>query len=182
MSEHTPAHSPAAPASLGPAHRKVGVVGAGGVGTAICYAALIRGVAREVALYDIDEPQVRAEVLDLAHGTPFTSASAMTGGADPDVLAGCEVVVITAGAKQKPGQTRLDLGAHNVEILRGLRGLDVVACDVVEVAPAYDHAEITGIAAAHVVYELITLISLGPDAAPDGPAYGISGARYGAGK
>ena len=44
----------------------------------------------------------------------------MTGGADPDVLAGCEVVVITAGAKQKPGQTRLDLGAHNVEILRGL--------------------------------------------------------------
>ena len=120
MSEHTPAHSPAAPASLGPAHRKVGVVGAGGVGTAICYAALIRGVAREVALYDIDEPKVRAEVLDLAHGTPFTSASAMTGGADPDVLAGCEVVVITAGAKQKPGQTRLDLGAHNVEILRGL--------------------------------------------------------------
>ncbi|MER6987174.1 L-lactate dehydrogenase [Micrococcus luteus] len=117
MSEHTPAH---APASLGPAHRKVGVVGAGGVGTAICYATLIRGVAREVALYDIDEPKVRAEVLDLAHGTPFTSASAMTGGADPDVLAGCEVVVITAGAKQRPGQTRLDLGAHNVEILRGL--------------------------------------------------------------
>ena len=117
MSEHTPAHTPA---SLGPAHRKVGVVGAGGVGTAICYAALIRGVAREVALYDIDEPKVRAEVLDLAHGTPFTSASAMTGGADPDVLAGCEVVVITAGAKQRPGQTRLDLGAHNVEILRGL--------------------------------------------------------------
>lgn len=116
MSEHTPA----APASLGPAHRKVGVVGAGGVGTAICYAALIRGVAREVALYDIDEPKVRAEVLDLAHGTPFTSASAMTGGADPDVLADCEVVVITAGAKQRPGQTRLDLGAHNVEILRGL--------------------------------------------------------------
>ncbi|MEX3564708.1 L-lactate dehydrogenase [Micrococcus endophyticus] len=116
MSEHTPA----APASLGPAHRKVGVVGAGGVGTAICYAALIRGVAREVALYDIDEPKVRAEVLDLAHDTPFTSASAMTGGADPDVLADCEVVVITAGAKQRPGQTRLDLGAHNVEILRGL--------------------------------------------------------------
>ena len=116
MSEHTPAAS----ATLGPAHRKVGVVGAGGVGTAICYAALIRGVAREVALYDTDEPKVRAEVLDLAHGTPFTSASAMTGGADPDVLADCEVVVITAGAKQKPGQTRLDLGAHNVEILRGL--------------------------------------------------------------
>jgi len=66
-----------------------------------------------------------------------------------------------------------------LEILRGLRGLDVVACDVVEVSPAYDHAELTGIAAAHVVYELISLISLGADAAADGPAYGISGARYG---
>ena len=69
-----------------------------------------------------------------------------------------------------------------LEILRGLRGLDVVACDVVEVSPAYDHAELTGIAAAHVVYELISLISLGADAAADGPAYGISGARYGADK
>jgi len=66
-----------------------------------------------------------------------------------------------------------------LEILRGLRGLDVVACDVVEVAPAYDHAELTGIAAAHVVYELISLISLGAGASADGPAYGISGVRYG---
>ena len=69
-----------------------------------------------------------------------------------------------------------------LEILRGLRGLDVVPGYVVEVSPAYDHAELTGIAAAHVVYELISLISLGADAAADGPAYGISGARYGADK
>ena len=68
---------------------------------------------------------------------------------------------------------------ETLEILRGLRGLDVAACDVVEVAPPYDHAEVTGIAAAHVVYELISLLSLGAGAAPDGPAYGISGVRYG---
>ena len=124
MSEqHAPAPSPARaglPDAEAPAHRKVGVVGAGGVGTAIAYATLIRGVAREVALYDVDEPKVRAEVLDLAHGTPFTSADAMVGGADPEVLAGSEIVVVTAGAKQKPGQTRLDLAGHNVEILRTL--------------------------------------------------------------
>ncbi|MEX5272283.1 agmatinase, partial [Kocuria sabuli] len=48
-----------------------------------------------------------------------------------------------------------------LEILRGLRGTQVVGADVVEVAPAYDHAEITGVAAAHVVYELITLLALG---------------------
>lgn len=101
-------------------HRKVGVVGAGAVGTSICYAALLRGVAREVALYDIDEPKVRAEVLDLAHGTAFTSTTAMTGGDDPAVLEGSEVIVVTAGAKQKPGQTRLELAEDNIGILRGL--------------------------------------------------------------
>ncbi|MFF0943408.1 arginase family protein, partial [Kocuria sp. CPCC 205300] len=55
----------------------------------------------------------------------------------------------------------------------------VVGADVVEVAPAYDHAELTGVAAAHVVYELITLLALGPGAAPGGPAYGLAGHVYG---
>jgi len=56
-----------------------------------------------------------------------------------------------------------------LEILRGLNGLDIVGGDVVEVAPAYDHAEITSIAAAHVAYDLVSLIALtraraaGPD-------------------
>lgn len=45
-------------------------------------------------------------------------------------------------------------------VLRGLRGLDIVGCDVVEVAPAYDHAGITGLAAAHTAWELITLMGL----------------------
>jgi agmatinase len=44
--------------------------------------------------------------------------------------------------------------------LRGLVGLDVVGADIVEVAPAYDHAEITGIAAAHVAYELLSVLAL----------------------
>ncbi|MEX5265320.1 agmatinase [Kocuria sp. CPCC 205231] len=66
-----------------------------------------------------------------------------------------------------------------LEILRGLRGTNVVGCDVVEVAPAYDHAEITGVAAAHVAYELISLLALGPGAAPGGPAYGLAGHVYG---
>lgn len=125
MAETRPTPTPAAETAPArdAAHvrpRKVGVIGAGAVGTAICYAALIRGVAREVALYDVDGPKVHAEVLDLAHGTPFTAATAMTGGDDPAVLADAEVVVITAGAKQRPGQTRLDLAAQNIEILRSL--------------------------------------------------------------
>ena len=99
---------------------KVTVVGAGGVGVAVAYAALIRGSARTVALYDIDEPKVTAEVLDLAHGTWFTGSSDVIGGADPAVAAGSHVVVITAGAKQKPGQTRLDLAGTNYRILQTL--------------------------------------------------------------
>jgi agmatinase len=48
--------------------------------------------------------------------------------------------------------------AQLLEVLRGLAGLAVVGADVVEVAPAYDHAEITGIAAAHTAYELLSLL------------------------
>ncbi|SEL88243.1 agmatinase [Streptacidiphilus jiangxiensis] len=47
--------------------------------------------------------------------------------------------------------------------LRGLAGLDIVGCDIVEVAPAYDHADVTGLAAAHTAWELISLIALGED-------------------
>ncbi|GAA1942263.1 L-lactate dehydrogenase [Agromyces allii] len=98
---------------------KVTVVGAGSVGTSLAYATLIRGAASEVALYDIAREKVEAEVLDLAHGTQFTGAS-VSGGADLAVVEGSHVVVITAGAKQQPGQTRLDLAGTNVRILEKL--------------------------------------------------------------
>lgn len=99
---------------------KLAVVGAGSVGTSLAYAALIRGAAREIALYDLNRAKVDAEVLDLAHGTQFTGASEIRGGDDIAVCADADVVVITAGAKQKPGQTRLDLAATNVRILEDL--------------------------------------------------------------
>ncbi len=66
-----------------------------------------------------------------------------------------------------------------LEIIRGLRGLNLVGAEVVEVAPAYDHAELTGIAAAHIVYEFLSLLALGKDSAPDGPAYGEAQHTYG---
>ncbi|MDJ1371432.1 L-lactate dehydrogenase [Gulosibacter molinativorax] len=99
---------------------KLAIVGAGSVGTSIAYAALIRGSARHIALYDINEEKVNAEVLDLAHGSQFTGTADIEGGADLTVIEGAHIVVITAGAKQKPGQTRIDLAAANVEMLRSL--------------------------------------------------------------
>lgn len=96
---------------------KVTIVGAGSVGSSAAYACLIRGSARHVALYDIATERVEAEVLDLAHGAQFTGASDIVGGSDISVVAGSHVVVITAGAKQKPGQTRIELAAVNARII-----------------------------------------------------------------
>lgn len=102
------------------ANSKLVVVGAGSVGTSIAYAALIRGSARRIALYDIDTKKVEAEVRDLAHGTQFTPTSVVVGGSDISVVADASVIFITAGARQKPGQTRLELAGVNAEIMRDL--------------------------------------------------------------
>ena len=99
---------------------KLTVVGAGSVGSSVAYAALIRGSARHVALYDIATAKVEAEVLDLAHGTQFTGSIDIIGGSDISVAAGSHVVVITAGAKQNPGQTRIELAEVNAGIIRNM--------------------------------------------------------------
>ncbi len=99
---------------------KVTVVGAGSVGSSTAYAALIRGSARHVALYDIATEKAEAEVLDLAHGTQFTGTSDIIGGSDLSVVEGSHVVVITAGAKQNPGQTRIELAGVNARIMKSM--------------------------------------------------------------
>ena len=99
---------------------KLTVVGAGSVGASVAYAALIRGSARHVALYDIATEKAEAEVLDLAHGAQFTGSSDIIGGSDISVVEGSHVVVITAGAKQKPGQTRIELAGVNANIMKSM--------------------------------------------------------------
>ncbi len=99
---------------------KIAVIGAGAVGATIAYAAMIRGVARQLALYDINRAKVDAEVLDLNHGLQFVPMATLEGSDDIGVCAGADVVVITAGAKQKPGQTRMELAGANVELCRTL--------------------------------------------------------------
>ena len=99
---------------------KVSIVGMGTVGTAIAYACLIRGSARELALYDVNAKKVRAEVLDLNHGSPFVPPCRVTGGDDLAVTAESTIVIVTAGAKQHPGQSRLDLASTNVAMARKL--------------------------------------------------------------
>jgi len=79
------------------------------------------------------------------------------------------------GTPEPGGMTSREL----LEILRGLRGLNLVGSEVVEVSPPYDHAELTGLAGAHVVYELISLHAAGVNAQPTSPAYGEATVTYG---
>jgi len=99
---------------------KVGIIGAGSVGATIAYAAMIRGVARQISLFDIARTKVHAEVLDLNHGMLFVPPGIVEGSDDIEVLRGSDVIVMTAGAKQKPGETRMDLAQANTNICAAL--------------------------------------------------------------
>ena len=97
---------------------KIAVVGAGSVGATVAYASVIGRVADEIALYDIDAARARAEVLDLRHGLQFVGGGRISGGGDVAVCRDADLVVVTAGAKQEPGQTRLELADANVALIR----------------------------------------------------------------
>lgn len=108
---------------------KVSIVGAGAVGATLAYAGLMRGFARRVALFDVNKAKVEAEALDLAQGIQFMPEATVEGSDDVDVCAGSDVVVITAGAKQQPGQTRLDLAGATIGLM------DKIIPPLLKVAP-----------------------------------------------
>lgn len=94
---------------------QVGIIGAGSVGAATAFALMMRGVARKITLIDVNRDRAWAEATDIAHAAPFAYANKVKSGDYKD-LCGCEVVIITAGANQKPGETRIDLLGRNVKI------------------------------------------------------------------
>ncbi|WP_062517655.1 L-lactate dehydrogenase [Demequina gelatinilytica] len=108
---------------------KVSIVGAGAVGSTLAYAGLMRGFARTVALYDINTAKVEAEALDLAQGIQFMPEATVLGSSDIGVVEDSDVVVITAGAKQQPGQTRMDLAGATISLM------DKVLPPLLEAAP-----------------------------------------------
>ena len=98
---------------------KVGIIGAGNVGSATAFALVMRGVARKVVLIDANEARAKAEAADIAHASPFADASKIKAGTYED-LKGAEVVIITAGANQKPGEPRTALLERNVKIFENI--------------------------------------------------------------
>ena len=99
---------------------KVAIVGAGHVGVTLAYACMIRGTAKNIALFSRNADKVRAEVLDLQHGLQFVPMATITGSDDLAVCEGADVLVMTAGGLPRPGQTRLDLAQESVDICREL--------------------------------------------------------------
>ena len=98
---------------------KVGIIGAGSVGSAAAFSLMMTGVAHKIVLIDMNEKKAQAEAMDIAHAAPFTSAGKIKAGTYAD-LEGCEVVIVTAGANQKPGETRIDLLGRNVKIFESI--------------------------------------------------------------
>ncbi|MDY5148274.1 L-lactate dehydrogenase [Actinotignum sanguinis] len=99
---------------------KVSIIGAGAVGTSLAYAMLIKGVARHVVLQDINAQKVHAEALDLMHGGQFMPTAKIEGTDNVEATADSDVIVITAGARQRPGQSRLDLAGASVAMMRSI--------------------------------------------------------------
>jgi L-lactate dehydrogenase len=98
---------------------KIGVVGAGFVGATAAYAIVMRGIGSELVLVDINQARARAEADDILHAVPFAHPMRVMAG-DYPALEGCQVVIITAGVNQKPGETRLQLLERNAAIFKNV--------------------------------------------------------------
>jgi L-lactate dehydrogenase len=120
---------------------KVVLVGTGFVGMSMAYSMLNRGGINELVLIDIDKDKTIGEEMDLSHGLPFAPQKMVIKAGDYDECKDAQVVVITAGIAQKPGQTRLELAETNTRIMKsitksimasGFNGIIIVASNPVD--------------------------------------------------
>lgn len=120
---------------------KVVLIGTGFVGMSMAYAMLNRGGIQELVLIDIDKDKTIGEAMDLSHGLPFSPTKMDIKSGEYKDCKDAQVVVITAGIAQKPGQTRLELAEINAKIMKsitenimasGFNGVIVVASNPVD--------------------------------------------------
>lgn len=132
---------------------KVILVGAGFVGMSMAYAMLNRGGVSELVLIDINQDKIKGEEMDLSHGLAFAPQKMEIKAGDYSDCKDAQVVVITAGVAQKPGQTRLELAEVNARIVKdvvknimasGFKGVIVVASNPVDLM-TYVAAEVSGL-------------------------------------
>ncbi len=132
---------------------KVVLVGTGFVGMSMAYSMLNRGGISELILIDIDKDKTVGEEMDLSHGLPYAPQKMIIKSGDYSQCKDAQVVVITAGIAQKPGQTRLELAEVNAKIVKsitkeimasGFNGIIIVASNPVDLM-TYVVAETSGL-------------------------------------
>lgn len=123
-------------------NKKVAIIGTGFVGTSIAYSMINQGIANELILVDIDKAKSEGEAIDLLDGVSWGQENVNVWAGDYQDCQDADIVVITAGANQKPGQSRLDLVSINAEIMKtivnnimksGFDGILVIASNPVDV-------------------------------------------------
>ncbi|KAF0880205.1 LDHA dehydrogenase, partial [Crocuta crocuta] len=97
---------------------KITVVGVGAVGMACAISILMKDLADELALVDVIEDKLKGEMMDLQHGSLFLRTPKIVSGKDYSVTANSKLVIITAGARQQEGESRLNLVQRNVNIFK----------------------------------------------------------------
>ncbi|EGD51142.1 L-lactate dehydrogenase [Thermoanaerobacter ethanolicus JW 200] len=98
---------------------KISVIGSGFVGATTAYTLALSGIAKTIVLIDINKDKAEGDALDISHGVPFISPVEVYAGDYGDTV-GSDIIIITAGAAQKPGETRLDLVKKNTMIFKDI--------------------------------------------------------------
>jgi len=98
---------------------KVTIIGAGMVGSTIAHSLIMKEIAEEIAIIDINEKLMKSQVMDLQHAVPFAGQTYVHDGTYDDCI-DSTVAVITCGAAQKPGESRLDLMEKNTKIIKDI--------------------------------------------------------------
>ncbi|NLC97316.1 MAG: L-lactate dehydrogenase [Erysipelotrichaceae bacterium] len=139
--------------------RKLVLVGTGFVGMSMAYTFLSTGGVDELVLIDVDTEKAIGETMDLQHGLPYARNNMIIKAGGYEECANAEVVVITAGTAQKPGQTRLDMTATNAKIIKsitesimesGFDGIIVVASNPVDIM-SYVVQKVSGLPESRVI-------------------------------
>lgn len=121
---------------------RVVLIGTGAVGCSYAYSFINQGVAEELVLIDVNEKRAEGEAMDLNHGMPFAPAPVKVWSGKYEDCGVADLVVITAGLPQKPGETRLDLVAKNTAIFKeiiknvmssGFDGIFLIATNPVDI-------------------------------------------------
>ncbi|MCL2663048.1 MAG: L-lactate dehydrogenase [Oscillospiraceae bacterium] len=108
---------------------KVAVIGAGFVGSTIAYTLMLSGLVSEIVLLDINGDKADGDALDMNHGMSFISPVKITGGDDYSNIKGSDMLIITAGVGQRPGENRIDLLKRNVAVFEDILNKSLKYCD-----------------------------------------------------